>query len=136
MNSSSYLSTTEPDHPVHLKIVERLDRDRIQRVVDLADALLRQAKTLARDMDFTDEVTSLKPLGILGGISFYDRVQQFETHLIKMALAETAGNQAKAARLLGINATTLNAKIKHFNIDVARADQNSIVSGPICDLKS
>jgi DNA-binding protein Fis len=33
-----------------------------------------------------------------------------------MALAETAGNQAKAARLLGIKATTLNSKIKLFDI--------------------
>jgi len=35
-----------------------------------------------------------------------------------MALAETGGNQAKAARLLGIKATTLNSKIKLFNIEV------------------
>ena len=54
-----------PDHTVRLKIVERLDRDRIQRVVDLAGALVREAQTLARDMAFTDEVTRLKPLGIM-----------------------------------------------------------------------
>ena len=103
---------------VRLKIAERPDRDRIQRVVDLADALLTEAETLARDKAFTEEATRLKPLDILGGISFYDEVQRFETHLIKMALAETGGNQAKAARLLGIKATTLNSKIKLFNIDV------------------
>jgi len=34
---------------VHLKLAERPDRDRIQRVVDLADALLSEAETLARD---------------------------------------------------------------------------------------
>ena len=94
------------------------DRDRIQRVVDLADALLVEAETLARDKAFTEEASRLKPLDILGGISFYDEVQRFETHLIKMALAETGGNQAKAARLLGIKATTLNSKIKLFKIDV------------------
>jgi transcriptional regulator with GAF, ATPase, and Fis domain len=101
-----------------LKLAERPDRDRIQRVVDLADALLNEAETLARDKAFTEEATRLKPLDILGGISFYDEVQRFETHLIKMALAETGGNQAKAARLLGIKATTLNSKIKLFNIEV------------------
>jgi len=36
-----------------------------------------------------------------------------------MALSETGGNQAKAARLLGIKATTLNSKIKLFNIQIA-----------------
>ena len=107
-----------PERAVRLKLAERPDRDRVQRVVDLADALLSEAETLARDKAFTEEATRLKPLDILGGISFYDEVQRFETHLIKMALAETGGNQAKAARLLGIKATTLNSKIKLFNIEI------------------
>ena len=107
-----------PDRTVRLKLAERPDRDRIQRVVDLADALLSEAETLARDKSFTEEATRLKPLDIVSGINFYDEVQRFETHLIKMALAETGGNQAKAARLLGIKATTLNSKIKLFKIDV------------------
>jgi len=106
------------ERTVRLKLAERPDRDRIQRVVDLADALLSEAETLARDKAFTEEATRLKPLDIVSGISFYDEVQRFETHLIKMALAETGGNQAKAARLLGIKATTLNSKIKLFKIDV------------------
>ena len=107
-----------PERTVRLKLADRPDRDRVQRVVDLADALLAEAETLARDKAFTEEATRLKPLDILGGISFYDEVQRFETHLIKMALAETGGNQAKAARLLGIKATTLNSKIKLFNIEI------------------
>lgn len=106
--------------PNHLKLAERPDRDRIQRVVDLADALLSEAATLARDKAFTDEATKLKPLDILSGIDFYDEVQRFETHLIRMALAETGGNQAKAAKLLGIKATTLNSKIKLFGIEMER----------------
>ena len=61
-----------PDRTVRLKLAERPDRDRIQRVVDLADALLSEAETLARDKAFTEEATRLKPLDILGGISFYD----------------------------------------------------------------
>jgi DNA-binding protein Fis len=106
------------ERTVRLKLADRPDRDRIQRVVDLADALLSEAETLARDKAFTEEASRLKPLDIVGGISFYDEVQRFETHLIKMALSETGGNQAKAARLLGIKATTLNSKIKLFKIDV------------------
>ena len=112
------VSSQQAERTVRLKLAERPDRDRIQRVVDLADALLSEAETLARDKAFTEEATRLKPLDILGGINFYDEVQRFETHLIKMALSETGGNQAKAARLLGIKATTLNSKIKLFKIDV------------------
>jgi hypothetical protein len=77
-----------PERTVRLKLAERPDRDRIQRVVDLADALLSEAETLARDKAYTEEATRLKPLDILGGINFSDEVERFETHLIKMALAE------------------------------------------------
>jgi transcriptional regulator with GAF, ATPase, and Fis domain len=118
LKDSENLRPSAQNSTVHLKLAERPDRDRIQRVVDLADALLTEAETLARDKAFTEEANKLRPLDIVSGIDFYDEVQRFETHLIKMALAETGGNQAKAARLLGIKATTLNSKIKLFNIEV------------------
>src|SRR5262245_59353673 len=119
MESDNLRPNATQSQMIHLKLAERPDRDRIQRVVDLADALLSEAETLARDKAFTEEANKLRPLDILAGIDFYDEVQRFETHLIKMALSETGGNQAKAARLLGIKATTLNSKIKLFNIQVA-----------------
>jgi len=46
-----------PERAMRLKLAERPDRDRIQRVVDLADALLSEAETLARDKAFTEEAT-------------------------------------------------------------------------------
>jgi transcriptional regulator with GAF, ATPase, and Fis domain len=104
---------------VHLKLADKPADDRIQRVVNLADALLSEAEKLARDKAFTEEASRLQPLDIVRGINFYDEVQRFETHLIKMALSETGGNQARAAKLLGIKATTLNSKIKLFNIEMA-----------------
>lgn len=50
------------------------------------------------------------------GINFYDEVRRFETDLIRRALHQTGGHQSRAARLLGMNATTLNSKIKTYNI--------------------
>lgn len=50
------------------------------------------------------------------GISFYDEVSRFEVELIKRALEMTGGHQSRAARLLGMNNTTLNSKIKSYNI--------------------
>jgi transcriptional regulator with GAF, ATPase, and Fis domain len=47
---------------------------------------------------------------------FYHEVEQFEINLIQSALRITGGSQAKAARLLRLNATTLNAKLKLFKI--------------------
>jgi transcriptional regulator with GAF, ATPase, and Fis domain len=50
------------------------------------------------------------------GVSFYEEVKNFEIDLIRRALEQTGGHQSRAARLLGLNATTLNSKIKGYNI--------------------
>jgi DNA-binding NtrC family response regulator len=55
-------------------------------------------------------------LDLSRGISFYDEVSRFEIELIKRALEMTGGHQSRAARLLGMNNTTLNSKIKSYNI--------------------
>ncbi|HEV2799708.1 MAG TPA: sigma-54 dependent transcriptional regulator [Pyrinomonadaceae bacterium] len=52
------------------------------------------------------------------GIDFYDEVRRFEVDLIRRALEQTGGHQSRAARLLGMNATTLNSKIKTYNIQL------------------
>ena len=50
------------------------------------------------------------------GIDFYDEVKRFEIDLIKRALLQTGGHQGRAAQLLNLKITTLNSKIKHYNI--------------------
>jgi DNA-binding NtrC family response regulator len=52
------------------------------------------------------------------GINFYEQVRRFEIDLIRRALEQTSGHQSRAARLLGMNATTLNSKIKTYNINL------------------
>ena len=52
------------------------------------------------------------------GVDFYDEVRRFEVDLIRRALERTSGHQSRAARLLGMNATTLNSKIKTYNIQL------------------
>jgi len=49
-----------------------------------------------------------------------EAVRRFETHLILAALEKTRGNQFRAARLLGVKHTTLNAKIKRYGISFER----------------
>ena len=51
-------------------------------------------------------------------MNFYDEVRRFEIDLIRRALDQTGGHQSRAARLLGMNATTLNSKIKTYNINL------------------
>lgn len=55
-------------------------------------------------------------IDIARGVNFYDEVKGFEIDLIRRALDQTAGHQSRAAQLLGLNATTLNSKIKAYNI--------------------
>lgn len=50
------------------------------------------------------------------GVNFYEEVKRFEIDLLRRALEQTGGHQSRAARLLGLNATTLNSKIKTYNI--------------------
>ena len=58
-------------------------------------------------------------LDLEGGLDFYDEVSRFEIELIQRALLRTAGNQRRAARLLNLKVTTLNSKIKCYNINPA-----------------
>jgi PAS domain S-box-containing protein len=51
------------------------------------------------------------------GIDFYDEVSRFESNLIRRALEQTGGNQKRAADLLGIKKTTINAMIHRYRIN-------------------
>ena len=70
-------------------------------------------------LQLLDEVESLaisKPVDIKSGACFSDEVRQFEMCLIRTALGRTSGSQTRAAKLLGLKPTTLNAKIKRYGI--------------------
>ena len=45
-------------------------------------------------------------------------MRRYEVRLITRALEVTGGNQARAARLLGLGTTTLNYKIKAYEIAI------------------
>jgi len=85
--------------------------------VDLANDLLREIETLALDQVSTDETGRVQTLLLTDGIDLSQEVRRFETNLIKLALNQTRGNQARAARLLNIKPTTLYSKIKVYGID-------------------
>lgn len=59
------------------------------------------------------------------GLSFYEEVERFEVLLISSALKKTAGSQIKAARLLRMKNTTLNAKMKRLGLTVPEALSNA-----------
>jgi transcriptional regulator with GAF, ATPase, and Fis domain len=89
---------------------------RIKTIKDAVRALEGSAAALKEAaLDLTRE-TAAAQLDIPEGFDFYEAVQRFEVDLIKRALLQTRYNQAKAARLLGIKHTTLNQKIRRYNL--------------------
>jgi transcriptional regulator with GAF, ATPase, and Fis domain len=70
---------------------------------------------LFREMQSVREVNAIT---VENGVDFYDEVRRFEIDLIKRALLQTGGHQGRAAKLLHLKVTTLNSKIKHYNINL------------------
>lgn len=81
-------------------------QDKIDFLREATAALLAEVKTLQ----------PLKTLDVKEGIDFDEEVKRFEIFLIERALEQTGGSQLRAAQLLNIKHTTLNAKIKRYHI--------------------
>ena len=63
-----------------------------------------------------EDLESLKVPPFSENFDFYHEVERFEMSLIKTALRLTGGSQVKAAKLLKLNPTTLNAKMKTLRL--------------------
>lgn len=63
-------------------------------------------------------INEVSQLTIGNGFDFYDEVSRFEIDLIRRALLQTGGHQVQAAKLLNLKVTTLNSKIKHYQISL------------------
>ena len=92
-----------------------------------------QASTLLREATLDNRLETLREIALtlLGKVEslrsaqpvrgdrrirLHDEVKRFEIDLIRSALERTRGNQVRAARLLGVKPTTLNAKLKRYKI--------------------
>lgn len=85
------------------------------------DALREIALSLLTELERLESATP----GVAGKIRLDDEVKKFEIDLIRAALDRAHGNQARAARMLGVRKTTLNAKIKRYQIQPAGPDFNA-----------
>jgi len=88
---------------------------RLQKIRDVASTLEKAAADL-KDAAFYITLESVPRTDFAEGCDFYEEVRQFEVYLIESALLATDNNQAKAARLLGLNTTTLHDKIKRYQL--------------------
>lgn len=85
-------------------------------MTELAASILAEAECLFREGMLVDLGKRVGRLNVGEGIDFYEEVTGFEVDLIKLALVQTKGHQARAAHLLRLKASTLNAKIKQYGI--------------------
>ncbi len=97
----------------------------VERAVVIAPTPEITRQCLPLEIADPQKAPSAAPLSSAGasidvshGVNFYDEVRRFEIDLIRRALDQTGGHQSRAARLLGMNATTLNSKIKTYNIQL------------------
>jgi DNA-binding NtrC family response regulator len=79
---------------------------RFETLYELAKDLLAQVESL--------EATMLPDVG--RGICLQDEVRRFEVTLINNALKCAKGRQSRAAQMLGLSNSTLNTKIKTYDI--------------------
>jgi DNA-binding NtrC family response regulator len=77
------------------------------------EALKVLMQALLKEMDALGKASALES-GF--EINLDDEVRHYEADLIRCALIRTGGRQRRAARLLNMKVTTLNAKIKRYNL--------------------
>jgi len=90
--------------------------ERLEKIRDMASALLREAESLDHENALAETSAAVENLNPRSTVNFFDEVRNFEMRLISRALELTGGNQARAARMLGLGTTTLNYKIKSYEM--------------------
>lgn len=89
---------------------------RVEKIREMAGALLDEAESLDYENGLAETSAATEKLDLKSGVDFFEEVKRFEVRLITRALELTCGNQAQAARLLGLGNTTLNYKIKTYGL--------------------
>ncbi len=90
--------------------------ERLEKIKEMASALLAEAESLDHENALAETSADFESLNDKSRLNFFDEVRRFEMRLISRALALTGGNQARAARMLGLGSTTLNYKIKAYEM--------------------
>lgn len=90
--------------------------ERLEKIKEMAAALLDEAESLDHENALAEASSTVNNLTRKTAVDFFEEVRRFEMRLISRALEITGGNQARAARLLRLGTTTLNYKIKAYQL--------------------
>lgn len=102
------LMSSAPTNGEHNDQLEQTPAN-IKNLRELTLRLLREVQSIGE----------VHTVNLESGLDFYSEVSRFEVDLIKRALLQTAGHQGRAAKLLNLKVTTLNSKIKHYNLSLS-----------------
>jgi len=85
----------------------------------LVDCRLASLRVLA--LTLLNEIEALESSDVsdVSELNLQTEVRRFEAELIRNALVRTGGRQRRAAKLLGMKVTTLNTKIRRYQIEIA-----------------
>lgn len=84
---------------------------RVEALRVLVSVLLREVESLEHSVPSGAESLANPHF------SLSDEIERYEADMIRTALIKSQGKQRRAARLLGVKVTTLNAKIKKYKIN-------------------
>ena len=109
------LTMTQETNPFHnFGAIENASHplnNRIEALRVLVNVLLREVESLEQAVP-TGEEALANP-----HFSLADEIERYEADMIRTALIKAHGKQRRAAQILGVKVTTLNCKIKKYNIN-------------------
>lgn len=111
------LSIPAPDHLNHSVTAVPALPARANRA-QLVDCRLASLRVLAVTLLNEIEALESSDPSDVSELSLQTEVRRFEAELIRNALIRTGGRQRRAAKLLGMKITTLNTKIRRYNIEI------------------
>ncbi|NJM53068.1 MAG: hypothetical protein HC846_06545 [Blastocatellia bacterium] len=122
-NGSSY-DFSKPDlnqpnkHHLFKNIVSSELEENLSTVTDIINLIIKSIYKLQsiheNETVLIEEGAKVNLLGL--EVDFYETIRLFKINLIKNALRKSKGRQNKAAKLLNIKKSTLNAIIKKYEI--------------------
>jgi DNA-binding NtrC family response regulator len=104
------------DWPGNIRELENL----VERLAVLSESEIIDASELPDHIVETRRVASIEVEDVTlpeSGVDFNALIEDYENKLISSALAQTGGNKKAAAKLLGLNRTTLVEKIKKKGLE-------------------
>jgi DNA-binding NtrC family response regulator len=80
-------------------------------------SLKSMLQLLLNEVEFLEELIPTGGADAMFDMSLDQRLEVVEKEILRGALRATGGHQVRAAKMLNIGSTTLNAKLKRFGID-------------------